>query len=144
MVELNVDIIISPPKPKGIRNISHPLTLRGLAAKMPNGTFQLPPFIPFHPLMINLVELIFRPCPPPIVLHDSIPLWLTIGIIRITTIMRMTRVPRTKDGDVWRGRHGWSWWSHGQARETGVDDIGNRRRRRWVSLASLCLARLPE
>jgi hypothetical protein len=81
MGELKVDIFTPRPEQEGIHNISHPLDLRGLAAEMPNGTFQLPPFIPFHPLMINFVKLILRPCPPPIVLYDSIPLWLTICIV---------------------------------------------------------------
>jgi len=126
------------PKQEGNHDVSHPLDLRGLAAQMPNGTFQLAPFIPFHPLMINLVLLVLGRSSP-IILHNSVPLWLTICIIRVTTIMRMTRVPRTEDGDVRRGRHGWSWRCHGQTRESGIYDICNRRWRWWVGLASLCL-----
>lgn len=130
-------------KHEGSHNVSHPLDLRGLAAKMPNGTFQLTPFIPFHPLMINLVLFVLGRSSP-IVLHNSVPLWLTIGIVRVASIVRMARVPRTEDGDVWRSRHGWSWWCHWQAREPGIYNIGNRRWRWWVGLASLCLTWLFE
>lgn len=99
---------------------------------MTNRTFELSPLVGSlerlcQRLRVKLAITDHMPAPP-VIFNHRISRGLRVGIVRIATIVRMAGIARTEYRDVRRGRHGRSGGRGGHARESGIDDICNRRR----------------